>query len=182
MDRSRKLKRAAALASLVVLVALPSHGVLGASSWLEHRTLSHRVLAAAPASNSSTSAVAPLPAPAPANSTAPKNASAPSPAGNSTGSNTTLASPPPAGKNHTSAKDKIHDEINKMKNDKGTGERVVAIIIGVVMLLGILVCLLCCFIRKGGQWRVPMPAFIRRRFGPKDKYSRYTDNAFDDGF
>lgn len=108
-----------------------------------------------------------------------------------TGANATLASPPltpppslpflppppfPSPPHPASVAQKLKDFENK-----STAEKAVAITIGVIMILGILTCLVCCVFRRGGQWRIPGMQWFKKKFGAKDKYSRYMDNQ-DDGF
>ncbi|GIL92691.1 hypothetical protein Vretimale_19430 [Volvox reticuliferus] len=120
----------------------------------------------------------------------------PSPAGSGTGGNSTLTpplsqssppspplplppspplpvSPPPPGK--------ITDKFKHLEEGKSPAEKGIAITIGVLMLVAILTCLVCCVFRRGGQWRVPGLQWLKTKFGPKDRYSRYVDNR-DDGF
>ncbi|GIL57555.1 hypothetical protein Vafri_12760 [Volvox africanus] len=84
----------------------------------------------------------------------------------------TAASPPPS---------KIADKFKHLEEGKSPAEKGIAITIGVLMLVGILTCLVCCVFRRGGQWRIPGLQWFKKKFGPKDKYSRYVDNQ-DDGF
>ncbi|GLI67956.1 hypothetical protein VaNZ11_012289 [Volvox africanus] len=82
------------------------------------------------------------------------------------------ASPPPS---------KISEKFKHLEEGKSPAEKGIAITIGVLMLVGILTCLVCCVFRRGGQWRVPGLQWFKKKYGPKDKYSRYVDNQ-DDGF
>ncbi|EFJ49555.1 hypothetical protein VOLCADRAFT_117252 [Volvox carteri f. nagariensis] len=77
--------------------------------------------------------------------------------------------------------EKLRDKWNNLEAGKSPAEKGIAITVGVLMLVGILTCLVCCVFRRGGQWRVPGLQWFKKKFGPKDKYSRYMDNQ-DDGF
>ncbi|GFR48813.1 hypothetical protein Agub_g10765 [Astrephomene gubernaculifera] len=98
------------------------------------------------------------------------------PASNVTATNATAAPPPPE-----TAKEKISDKFAKLEAGKTPAERGIAITVGVLMLVCILTCLVCCVFRRGGQWRIPGLQWFKKKFGAKDRYSRYADNN-DDGF
>ncbi|KAG2501649.1 hypothetical protein HYH03_000153 [Edaphochlamys debaryana] len=85
------------------------------------------------------------------------------------------APPPPL-----STTDKIKEKWSEL-DDKSSTEKAVAITVGVIMLVGMITCLLCCVFRRGGQWRIPFSAWFKAKFGKKDKFQRYMD-THDDGF
>ncbi|PNW72093.1 hypothetical protein CHLRE_16g682650v5 [Chlamydomonas reinhardtii] len=169
----------------IVLVSLALAGAPAPASAASRSLLSARALlqsngsavtdVTAPVANTTATANATLPANGTANGTM-----------NGTTNSTTLPpypAPAPSPPRPETAKEKLEEKWKNIGAGKSSAEKGIAITIGVIMLVGMLTCLVCCVFRRGGQWRVPGLQWFRNKFmKPKDKYSRYMDSTQDDGF
>ncbi|KXZ55696.1 hypothetical protein GPECTOR_2g1246 [Gonium pectorale] len=148
-----------------------------ASGWTVRRLQEDADITNVTAASNSTVANGPVAA----NVTSPVAVNATTAAANTTPNGTLATSdtsaPPPHAE---TTKEKIEEKWKNLGSQRTPAEKGVAITIGVIMLVSILTCLACCVFRRGGQWRIPGLQWFKKKFGPKDRYSRYADN--DDGF